>query len=197
MSRELDEARRMVNERLRQAGDLVAYGTIESADETARTCDVKVGGIVYEGVLLYATENKDLKGVVLIPKKGSTVLISRVATSSRMYVEMFSEIDKVLLSVGDKLEFTIDAQGVRLTADEIVLNGGDNHGLVKIEELAKRLKSLEQKFNSHVHSGVVTAVSGGSGAPAVGTPGNTGAPTSTSSEFQGGYSGYENDKIKH
>lgn len=117
MSRELDEARRMVNERLRQAGDLVAYGTIESVDEAARTCDVKVGGIVYEGVLLYATENKDLKGLAMVPKIGSTVLISRVATSSRMYVEMFSEIDKLLLTVGDKLELTIDVEGVRLRSD--------------------------------------------------------------------------------
>lgn len=117
MSRELDEATRMINDRLREAGDLVAYGTIESVDEASRTCNVKVGGIVYEGVLLYAVENKDFKGITPVPKKGSTVLVSRIGASSRRYVEMFSEIDKLLLTIGGKMELIIDADGIRLKAD--------------------------------------------------------------------------------
>lgn len=102
MSREIEEARRLLEQRLRQARSNTFYGTVESVNETARTCDVRVGGIVYDEVLLFAVENEKLKGAVMIPCKGSIVLVSRIADSSRMYVAMFSEIDKILVTIGDK-----------------------------------------------------------------------------------------------
>ena len=54
------------------------YGTVKSVDENARTCDVQIGGIVYEGVLLYSVEKENLRGRVLIPKRESAVIVARI-----------------------------------------------------------------------------------------------------------------------
>ena len=65
-----------------------------------------------------------------------------------------------------------EATALLLYADEAELtqfNGGVNGGLIKIVELESKLNDLVDKFNNHVHSGVITAVTGGSGSPAVGT----------------------------
>lgn len=121
MSREIDEARRLFNERMKQAGNDTLYGIIEKVDESSRTCDVKVGGVIYDNVLLYAIEKIELKGAVLIPKIGSGVLLGRVGTSTRRFVEMFSVIDKVLLTIGNGLELVIDQDGLRLTQESTLL----------------------------------------------------------------------------
>lgn len=150
MSRDMNEARRMFHDRLKEATDNTVYGTVEKVDENARTCDVKVGGVVYEGVLLYAIEKAGLKGMTLIPAKGSGVLLSRVGSSNRRLVEMFSEVDKVLLTIGENLDLVIDAGGMHLKAAGTTLKattGGititrGNSGLKKTlgslcDELAK------------------------------------------------------------
>lgn len=48
--KEIREVRMMLSERLRNAAKAAMYGTVKSVDENARTCDVQIGGIVYEGV---------------------------------------------------------------------------------------------------------------------------------------------------
>ena len=86
----------MLSERLRNAAKAAMYGTVKSVDENARTCDVQIGGIVYEGVLLYSVEKENLRGRVLIPKRESAVIVARIDASDRLYVALFSEIDKVV-----------------------------------------------------------------------------------------------------
>ena len=76
--KEIREVRMMLSERLRNAAKAAMYGTVKSVDEKARTCDVQIGGIVYEGVLLYSVEKEELRGRVLIPKKDSTVIVARI-----------------------------------------------------------------------------------------------------------------------
>lgn len=126
-------------------------------------------GTQYFDVQLKAAIN-DKGGMIITPVIGSTVLVERIDGSNRLFVAMFSEIE------------------------EIVFNQGEN-GLVKIDMLTDKLNELVKAFNSHVHSGIITAVSGGSGAPAVGTPGNSGKPTQEASEFK--QEDYEDTKIKH
>ncbi len=113
MSKQLDDMRRKLEGRMRSAGSVSAYGTVEKVDEVKRLCDVRIGGVVYENVLLYALENADLKGWVIIPKKGSNVVVSRIGSGSRLYVEMFSEIDKILATI-DGTTFQLTAKGFTL-----------------------------------------------------------------------------------
>lgn len=121
MSREIEEIRRLINERLGAAAANTRYAVIKSVDEKLRTCSVQDGGIVRKNVLLYAAENADLKGAVCIPAVGSMVLISRIGNSSRHRVAMFSEVDKVLVSIGKKNCVRIDAEGVEVKADQTIV----------------------------------------------------------------------------
>jgi hypothetical protein len=162
-------------ERLRQA--LKSLGNTPSGVFPA-TVDA-VSGEVADVTALDETQYFDVQlkaaingkgGMIIIPAVGSTVLVERINGSNRLFIAMFSEIE------------------------EVVFNQGEN-GLVKIDMLTDKLNELVKAFNSHVHSGIITAVSGGSGAPAVGTPGNSGKPTQEASEFK--QEDYEDTKIKH
>lgn len=55
------------------------------------------------------------------------------------------------------------------------IEGGDF--AVRFNELESKINELNNLLNNHVHDGVIVSVSGGSGAPAVGTPGSSNPPT--------------------
>jgi hypothetical protein len=162
---------------------LVKIKEIDGAKCTAMLDDLEL-----KDVRLRATINNSEQQILIIPKKDSYVCVADLSEGNLtdLVVVGCSEVEETLLK--------IENQTLKINKDGFVFNGGDK-GLVKIDELHNRLLNLESKFNNHVHSGVIIAVAGGSGAPATGTAGNSGTPTSTSSEFQGDYTGYENDKI--
>lgn len=117
MSKEIDRVKRKFAERIAEAGANSSYGTVVGVDEQNRTCDVQVGGIVREGVLLYALEAADKKGWFLVPAVGSIVLVSRIGTGTRLRVSMFSEIDKVVCTIGNT-DFSITEKGYKLNRDK-------------------------------------------------------------------------------
>lgn len=98
---------------------------------------------------------------------------------------------QVSVELGEKKIFSTDADGVEsffiyMKNDGTAQVGGQGDFMVRYNELETAFNQLKDdfndlvtKYNAHVHPGVVTAVSGGSGSPAVGTVGNTGATTST------------------
>ena len=63
----------------------VFYGEVSAVDEEARTCTVVMEDVPYENVLLYAVEKAELKGLVSIPKIGSTVLVERMANDRYLW----------------------------------------------------------------------------------------------------------------
>jgi len=123
MSREMDNLRQKFAGRLSAAGMSSFYGTVEAIDEEMRTCTVRIGGVVRSGVLLYLLHDPERKeppkkGWWFVPKKESTVLVTKVdGAGTRLRVEMFSEIEKVMLTMGDEsvgetaLEFSITKDG--------------------------------------------------------------------------------------
>lgn len=159
MRKKTDEIRAMINTRLREASETTLWGVVKSVDEEKRTCAVQVGGIVYNDVLLYAVIKPDLKGLAFLPAVESNVLVTRIAGSNRLYVSMFSVVDKIAFSFSDTVKGDITAEAlhyenedvtlriesgkVELSAPETVLNGGGFDGLVKIRELEKNLNSLK------------------------------------------------------
>lgn len=115
-------------------------------------CSVDDDGYVYPEVRLRAAVNGNDNKVVLLPKVGSWVMVSRIMDGEDYFVSMVSEVDQVILKG--------DAFG----------------GLVKIEGLIERLNAIETAFNQflneyklHVHGGVTT----GPGLSAVMTPVST------------------------
>jgi len=118
MNKATDLLRKKLDGRLREASGSSLYGIVQSVDENKRTCTVQIGEIDYEDVLLYSVENSDLKGFVLIPVVNSTVLVSRIAGSDRFFVDLFSEIDRILFTCGDKMSMSIDKETVSILSDK-------------------------------------------------------------------------------
>ena len=74
-------------------------------------------GMVIDKVRLNAITTSD-KGVLVVPKTGTYVLVSRMGENG-WFVSQCGEAERI----------TIDAE------TEIVINGGGNHGLVKVEKM--------------------------------------------------------------
>lgn len=179
MSKGNDELRRMFERRLDEAAETVFYGEVSAVDEEARTCTVVMEGIPYENVLLYAVEKAELKGLVSIPKVGSTVLVKRIA-NDRYFVVMFSEVDKVLLTIGEKTEAEVAEECVRIKAGEktavtvdtenCLLQVGESvvkateKGLTFVKGSAGLKKTLEELIDAITKLTVPTGV-GPSGVP--------------------------------
>lgn len=171
--------RRMFERRLQEAAETVFYGEVSAVNEGSRTCTVVMEDIPYENVLLYAVENTELKGQVLIPRIGSTVLVERIA-NDRYFVVMFSEIDKVLLTIGEntivevseecvriqsgeKTTVTADAEKCLLQVGESVVKATEK-GLTFIKSGAGLKKTLEELIDAITKLTVTTGV-GPSGVP--------------------------------
>lgn len=177
--KENEGIRRMFERRLQEAAETVFYGEVSEVNEGSRTCTVVMEDIPYENVLLYAVENTELKGQVLIPRIGSTVLVERIA-NDRYFVVMFSEIDKVLLTIGENTIVEVSEECVRIQAGEkttvtadaekCLLQVGESvvkateKGLTFVKGGAGLKKTLEELIDAITKLTVTTGV-GPSGVP--------------------------------
>lgn len=187
------------------------YASVKSVDEKKRTCVVADDNeLDYEDVLLYAIENADLKGFVTIPAVDSQVLVSRIGSSNELYVAMFSEVDKVMLSIGekvtaeitdaalnytnDKVTLEIKENIVKLSADSIEFNDGELGGLVKVQELSDNLAKVTARID-----GIIDAIN--NGVP-IAQDGGVGLQTTIKTALallvdKEDFSAIENDTVKH
>jgi hypothetical protein len=137
MSKEVDNIRQKLARRFTDAASGSSYGIVKKVDEEKRTCDVEIGNIVREKVMLYLIDDPEdpKKGWWFVPKKESVVLVSRVdAAGTRLRVSMFSEIDRVVCTMEDT-EFSISKDGYKL-------NRG-NSGLLKtLTDLCSALERM-------------------------------------------------------
>lgn len=180
---------------------------VDSIDENARTVDVSPidGSAPVLAVNLQANQEGE-NGFVAFPKQGSHVVVSFLSGATAVVVLM-EEVEKIIAVIGKDKPIKIMAEDSAVSLElgdttidlkddkSITFNKGDNGGLVIIEKLTNKINEFITTFNNHTHGGVITAVSGGSGAPAVGTPGNSGTPTSSAKSLN--KKDYENSKIKH
>lgn len=211
-NRAIDELRSAFFGAGNNAGDTF-YATVESVDESARTCSVTTHEATFEDVLLHAVTDASIKGFCMIPATGSVVLVSRIGGSNELLVSLFSDIDRVLLTIGDKVEASIDdkeltyvsdkvslkinGENVELNAEKVVFNGGDNKGMVKIQELTDKINALVDAHNSHTHtlmSGTV-AVAGSATSQSNLAPITVPAITAKAQKLN--KADYENEKVKH
>ena len=132
------------------------------------TCSVELDGLTLTDVRLRAVVNGENSKILVTPETGSYVLVADLAGDlSQLVVVGYSEVKKI----------TIDATA---TTDGIVINGGSNNGLIKIDKLTQKLNELVQAIMTHTH-------------PAPG--GATGAPSSRIPTFDKG--DYEDTKVTH
>lgn len=171
MSNVYSDIKKKLQELCQKQTSALILAEVKKVDGT--TCTVAIDDLELSDVRLRAVVNEEESGIVVSPKVGSMVMITDLSHGNMRdwAVIMYSEIDN------------------------ITINGGKNNGMINIQDLTDKLNALVDWCKNHTHDGVITAVSGGSGLPATGTPGNTGKPITTPNEFD--KSDYEDDKITH
>lgn len=97
------------------------------------TCDVELESMKLTDVRLRAVVNGENSKILVTPKTDSYVLIADLSGNlSQLAVVGYSEVEKIEINATDK----------------IIFNGGNNKGLVKIEELTQKLNAIEQDINT-------------------------------------------------
>jgi hypothetical protein len=181
----------------RQLSQVTVIGKVSGdVDIDSRTCNV-----VFEdgqrapvkGCRLNAIISDYKDNVLIVPRKDSYVMVTGVeGNAADKYVVGYSEVDRVSVKIGDT--------SVDMDKDGIVFNGGDNKGMVKIEELTDKLNALKDTLNDltnsyNTHTHVVNASVSIPNATATGTAIATTSQAQQAQAFDMSY--YENDKVKH
>lgn len=180
-----------IAEKIKQMGGntstILFLATVKEVKDAA--CTIMLEDLELTDVRLRSVLNSEDNKILITPKKDSTVLVADLSHGEmrELVIVQYSEVEKIEVCIGEST--------IEVSDGDITINGGKNDGLVKVAELTNKLNELVNAFNNHTHSGVITAVSGGSGDPAVGTPGNTGTPVNTAKTFT--KDDYEDTKVTH
>lgn len=117
------------NEEIRQAfakkygaKPVTVLGTVAAVDETAKTCDIDDDGLVMYDIRLQCV-NDAAGGILCVPKKGAAALVVQIEGGDGWMLADCAEYEK------------------------IIINGGGNGGLIKINDLINRLNVLEKSLN--------------------------------------------------
>lgn len=158
---------------------LLLTGKVKSV--SGETCTVSIGDLTLTDVRLRSVVNGEQSRLLITPKQGSYVTLIDLSGELReTEVIGYSQIEAIDIDTSG--DITVNCRG------NIVINGGSNDGLVKINELTQNLNQLVQKFNAHTHTTTATV---GSSAT-IGTISHT---TSQASLFD--KTDYEDTKVKH
>lgn len=151
------DLRNIIRELAKPDGETVALVcTVDAVDEKARTIDCTPlnEGAPLLGVNLQANQGADY-GFWLYPEVGSFVIIGFMADGAAGVVLSTEKIKQAEVVIGDT-SAVMDADGCRIktanmsadiNADDIIFNGGKLNGLVKIDDLTKRLNKIENEIN--------------------------------------------------
>ena len=119
------EIKRLFNERLKKASTTSFLAEVKEVQSEDRTCTVEFEEVEYEDVLLYSVVDSEKKGFVFLPKVGSKVMVTRIAGSNNLFVSMFSEVDKMFLSIGEKMSVEVTDKEAKINSDEIAFEVTD------------------------------------------------------------------------
>lgn len=151
------DLRNIIRELAKPDGETVALVcTVDAVDEKARTIDCTPlnEGAPLLGVNLQANQGANY-GFWLYPEVGSFVIVGFVADGAAGVVLSTEKIKQAEVVIGDT-SAVMDADGCRIktanmsaniNADNIIFNGGKLNGLVKIDDLTKRLNTIENEIN--------------------------------------------------
>lgn len=152
------DLRNIIRELAKPDGETVALVcTVDAVDEKARTIDCTPlnEGAPLLGVNLQANQGADY-GFWLYPEVGSFVIVGFVADGAAGVVLSTEKIKQAEVVIGDN-SAVMDADGCRIKTanmsadinpDDIIFNGGKLNGLVKIDDLTKRLNIIERTLTN-------------------------------------------------
>lgn len=198
------DIRNLIRQLAQPDGETVALVcTVDEVNEKDRTIDCTPlnEGAPLLGVNLQANQGADF-GVCLIPEKGSYVIVGFVADGAAGVVLATERVKSAEVVIGDN-SAVIDADGCRIktanmsadfNASDIIFNGGQFGGLVKVEALTRRLNLIEKDINNlkTAMSGWAPVAQDGGAALKTAVTSWTAAPLVETVRND-----YENTKIKH
>ena len=160
-------------------GMMFVMGKVESVGD--ETCSVKIADrIVINDVRLNASADGNADNILIKPKVGSMVMMADLSGGElrSLVVISFSALESM----------TVKFEG------EVVINGGENEGLVKVKELTEKLNAIENDINnlkSIFSSWVPVVYDGGASLKLAATDWASKTLTKTTQKD------IENDMIKH
>ena len=102
---------------------------VENPYSDADVVDVRdLSGTLFTGVRKRAAIGAPDRGFLITPAAQSTVLVCNIEESDELFIEMFSEVESV------------------------VIDGGEHGGLINIADLTDKLNALVDAFNNHTHT---------------------------------------------
>lgn len=170
----------------------IAYGIVTSVDKDVCTCTLKRDGETeLPNVKLRSVVDDSEYKCVQFPAIDSAVLYALIeADETNAFVLSISELESIYINVKDTT--------ILIDQDGVVINGGENLGIIKIEKLEEKLNSLvdeinaiKDAFNGHIHT--TTATIGAS--PTVGVIAPTTSQAQAASSFDKSY--FENELVQH
>lgn len=129
---------KVIAEQINKENFYPIIGKAVNIDEEARTCDLEPieDEAPRAGINLQSAQG-GTTGMVVIPKEDSFIVVS-FFDSTTGFVSLTSEVEKILIDT-----------------DLVEYNGGDNGGLVNIEDLVTEMNKAQNDLNS-----LKTAISG-------------------------------------
>lgn len=200
----MSDLRNIIRQLAQPDGETVALVcTVDEVDKTARTIDCTPinEGAPLLGVNLQANQEADF-GLCLFPEKGSFVVVGFVADGAAGVVLLTEKIESAEIVIGsasavidaDGLRFNTEKMSADINRENIIFNGGDLGGLIKVEDLTKRLNLIENDINK-----LKTAMSGWTPASQDGGAALKSAISSWAASLltPSVRSDYENQSVKH
>ena len=189
----------LVRKAAEKAGKQIRVGEVRKINNND-TCEVALNAgtsneLLLPDVRLHSIIDDLSSWVRVTPKIGSKVLCGCIEDykANYMCIMKTSEIEKVDFKIGNKT--------LEMTKDGFVFNGGNNHGLIKIEALWDKLQKLENAYNGHTHISAIDPIT--EQAPLMTADGLTVAGTlglpiiSNSNNFVGNFSVIEDKYVSH
>lgn len=129
-AKDIKDAIRQICGAGRGGSGLFLVGEVKSVE--GETCTVDVAGLELDEVRLTAVNDGAEGKLLLTPKEGSMVLLTD-------------------LSGGELRDMAVvghtGVEKIEATCEELTLNGGDNGGLVNIQDLTTKLNNIEKDIN--------------------------------------------------
>ena len=116
--------------------------TVQNIDEQNRSCEIKIDDdLTLFNCRLNAVLDSYQNHLLIVPKDQSAVAFICVdGKPTDPLIIAYSEIDKLLLQ--------IENTTLQIDKDKIEINGGDNKGLINIEDLVSHINTIEDDINT-------------------------------------------------
>ena len=147
MSKKREEILRILKSMGDNSKVLTEPAIIKSVDEAKRSCVITIDKYDIEAVRLNAVIDDNENASFIVPVIGSWVLVSYILGSETdAFISAFSEVEKIITKAN-----SLDAEITEVILkglESLIINNGDNDGLVKVIDLTEKLNNIESDINS-------------------------------------------------